>query len=502
MGFIRLPSKMIRLEKNVIVPTSVFGKSGRSNVSPLKGAPSQHGRHDGARSKTPKSVSLLGGAADGGPGISSHGYGSVSANSSSSSSSSSSGSGSSSVSTKESQKTERFDSLVPGGSRKPSRIGPDTMTGSRHGVKDALISSRHGMRDTLAGSRHGGLDGRSRHGAMMATMMPRTPLKEQGLKEQLTSNTFIHVTIFFVVTSFWANFIVGTIDVQLGDSMLLLSEVDLQLYGRLFAVIMACGAFAIPVVGYLMDTVGFPATSAITVGLGSTWALLMLFDDVHALLPSFVFYSLFRVFLFTFLFAYLADSLGFRYFGVLAGLMFVTGGFIGLLQYPLAQWAAGTCHLATSPVGKIHCSRGMWSGINLVMAISLLSMFWFSYRDWVRRRRHAQVVAQVQAVSTRQGQVSRSNSRSNSRIGVGGLTSSGKGPSKADLEAALSSIGSNQDQGSISRRNPLSTSSKYTELADNDRFQAIAKSVAQELASDGSQRESKVSSPWGWGAGK
>ena len=35
------------------------------------------------------------------------------------------------------------------------------------------------------------------------------PLKDMTLKEQITSNTFMQLTAFFVISSFWANFIIG-----------------------------------------------------------------------------------------------------------------------------------------------------------------------------------------------------------------------------------------------------------------------------------------------------
>lgn len=35
------------------------------------------------------------------------------------------------------------------------------------------------------------------------------PLKDVTLREQIVSNTFIQLTLFFVVSSFWANFIIG-----------------------------------------------------------------------------------------------------------------------------------------------------------------------------------------------------------------------------------------------------------------------------------------------------
>lgn len=40
-------------------------------------------------------------------------------------------------------------------------------------------------------------------------------LKEVSFKNQLFSNTFIQLTIFFVISSFWANFIIGNITMHL-----------------------------------------------------------------------------------------------------------------------------------------------------------------------------------------------------------------------------------------------------------------------------------------------
>ena len=34
-------------------------------------------------------------------------------------------------------------------------------------------------------------------------------LKDMTLREQITSNTFMQLTAFFVISSFWANFIIG-----------------------------------------------------------------------------------------------------------------------------------------------------------------------------------------------------------------------------------------------------------------------------------------------------
>jgi hypothetical protein len=88
-----------------------------------------------------------------------------------------------------------------------------------------------------------------------------------------------------------------------------------------------------------MDTLGFRATRGITVGLGCLWSLLTLLPHKDLLLPSFAVYALFRTFTFNYYFAYLADRLGFRYFGVLAGASFFVAGVVGLLLQ-VRHWAS------------------------------------------------------------------------------------------------------------------------------------------------------------------
>ena len=75
-----------------------------------------------------------------------------------------------------------------------------------------------------------------------------------------------------------------------------------------------------------MDTWGFRVTLALTVGLGCVWAAATLVPSAFVLGASFGVYALFRTFTFNFFFAFLADSLGFRFFGILAGASFFVAG--------------------------------------------------------------------------------------------------------------------------------------------------------------------------------
>lgn len=206
-------------------------------------------------------------------------------------------------------------------------------------------------------------------------------LKSQTLYRQLCSAEFIELAVFFIVSTYWANFFIGTLDMQLGDVMGLNYEQRDEV-GRLCTLAMTLGAAAIPLIGFIMDYFGFPVTSLLTAFFGIGWACLLRVETLESLRMSLIFYTLFRTALFTFTFAYLADVLGFAYYGVLAGLLFMASGFIGLTQYWLRIAVAGTCHLN---IGET-CSQGQWVTLHNVILISFLVLPVISFQDYWRRR--------------------------------------------------------------------------------------------------------------------
>ena len=205
-------------------------------------------------------------------------------------------------------------------------------------------------------------------------------LKEANFYEQLLSPEFLRLSYFFLVNSFWLNFYIGAFDVQLGDANFLTSS-ELVANASLFTLIITCGAVIIPFAGAMMDIYDFPCTALLTTIAGVVWSILLLFKTKLALTVSFIFYAVFRTFFYTFVFAYLADVLGFKYFGVLAGIMFVVGGVLTFLQYPIAQFAAGSCHNLSSEL----CDVGNWDIVNMAMMFSILSTLYFTYKDWIHR---------------------------------------------------------------------------------------------------------------------
>jgi len=99
---------------------------------------------------------------------------------------------------------------------------------------------------------------------------------------------------------------------------------------------------------------------------------------------SFIFYSLFRSFLFTYFFAALPKKMGFKYFGILAGISFLVAGVTQLSMKSVIKYATGTCHLlAFTDTPYTHneigdepdCDKGNWNTIYFVQLICFLSVF-------------------------------------------------------------------------------------------------------------------------------
>jgi MFS family permease len=216
---------------------------------------------------------------------------------------------------------------------------------------------------------------------------------------QILSAEFLWLTFFFLVNTFWANFYIGTFDMQLGDKHSLTPELRHE-FAQWFTMSITMGVLTIPPIGALMDRKGFPATSLVCLLSGVAWALLLIADSPqrHYLMYSFVFYSIYRTSLFTFFFAYLADVLGFQFFGMMGGIIFLMAGVLGMLQYPLGMYAAGTCHIYSSDPST--CDKGRWGYVNAVMVVMLASTFLFTYQDFVRRRAQLRALEATESASS------------------------------------------------------------------------------------------------------
>jgi len=213
----------------------------------------------------------------------------------------------------------------------------------------------------------------------------------------------------------------GTFDMQMRDLQTLTDMNEKHNYARLFTIITASGIICIPIIGVVMDTYGFPVTAIMIIISGVLWGSCSLVPSPYTLLLSFIFYSFYRTTFFIFIFGYLADTFGYKYYGLLSGIIFLCGGCIGMLQYPLATYALGTCHQNRkndNEVGNIKdyaCYQGQWHQVHAVMVIMILSTLYFSYQDQVRRSIIAEHIRSLEIIRNRIA-ANKAISSNNSRV--------------------------------------------------------------------------------------
>jgi hypothetical protein len=173
-----------------------------------------------------------------------------------------------------------------------------------------------------------------------ALSVPRTATNDKvTFWIQIHSVDFFHIALFFVVSSFWCNFYLGTLDQQLDQYV---SDPSVkESYLDLFSLVTTLSAASVFFAGLLLDKYGFGATQILTISFGvlmSIGTLIPLTEPYQrpVLLATFVFYGLYRTFAFAYTFSAVAHVFGFQFFGTLIGIAFLVSGCIGFVQKPLA----------------------------------------------------------------------------------------------------------------------------------------------------------------------
>ncbi|CAB9513172.1 Major Facilitator Superfamily [Seminavis robusta] len=209
-------------------------------------------------------------------------------------------------------------------------------------------------------------------------------LKNGTFKEQVTSGVYIRLCIFFIVTSWWANFYIATVTTELGDQGIFGPEGQHSLT-RWLSFLDAGAIVAAPLSGYLLDSVGFAPTAIITIALGVTQQVCLLIAGGNFVIMIFSFgtYAIYRAFLFPYFFATLSRKMGFRYFGFLSGISFCVSGLTQFTVAPVALVVEGDCHQIE---GYVHieggvCEEGSWTAIHLVQIAFLLLLLLVPFFD-------------------------------------------------------------------------------------------------------------------------
>ena len=109
-------------------------------------------------------------------------------------------------------------------------------------------------------------------------------------------------------------------------------------YTDLFTLLLPIGVLGIPLFGWITDHMGFTWSIVFTSVLGILFALCNLWNNIELQILTFIFYSFHRSFLFSNMFAYLAHEFGYRFFGILSGIVLGVGSALCLIQYPIVQY--------------------------------------------------------------------------------------------------------------------------------------------------------------------
>jgi len=176
----------------------------------------------------------------------------------------------------------------------PPKVSPDEKTpltrSQREQSKNAPVFGRNEFREILKIPLHSYLrpnqDGaltRSSSFLLSAAAlesndpaaMLKMSIKDQPFLKQLKSGSYWRLTLFFTVCSYHANFFIGTVGLQLGDSNEFSVETQ-HTFTRMFSFISSLGFVAMPAVGFLLDTIGFAFTASLTVMFGMCYTFFVL----------------------------------------------------------------------------------------------------------------------------------------------------------------------------------------------------------------------------------
>ncbi len=203
------------------------------------------------------------------------------------------------------------------------------------------------------------------------------------LKEQFFCGKMIRLSLFFIVTSFWANLYEASMTIELNKEEDRASDEDDWTRDNLiqiFSFIQAGGLVVSPIVGFLLDTVGSSLTSITTCALGILQMLLISIahgnGNESVMVLSFVVYCFFRSFLYPCFFGPVATIFGFRHFGALSGIVVAISGLaFMLLAVPFTDFAVGTQYSQEN--------EGRWGILHnaQIVCLTILVFVEWKYRD-------------------------------------------------------------------------------------------------------------------------
>jgi len=224
-------------------------------------------------------------------------------------------------------------------------------------------------------------------------------LKDQCFRVQVRSSTYSRAVLIFIVTSFFANFTIASLNTELED-LESFSQSQQHNLSQQFTWSLSLGMPYAVFVGLLMDHVGLEVCTLVTLLLGQLSTLLMMLASLdfmselnvyRVMLFGFALYSLFRQFLYPVFLAYITSRLGYKYFGILSGLGFFLSGMVQWFMADLVALVHRGCSGSGSQWIPFHIFQIALLGILMVIPIA-------DHREI--QQREAQMQAALESLST------------------------------------------------------------------------------------------------------
>jgi MFS family permease len=160
----------------------------------------------------------------------------------------------------------------------------------------------------------------------------------RDLFQPICSLKFLLLLYWMVMCTFWANYFIGTVTDQFATYY---GQDVAKEYVDLFNLLLILGTLSIPLYGSFTDKLGLGPAFILATGCGIVFGignLLFSVVKVQVQVATFCVYGLFRTFLFSSVFAYIAAEFGFRFFGAISGILFLLSSLVGLSQYSIVRY--------------------------------------------------------------------------------------------------------------------------------------------------------------------
>eukprot|EP01026_Neomeris_dumetosa_P018122 TRINITY_DN1709_c0_g1_i4.p3 TRINITY_DN1709_c0_g1~~TRINITY_DN1709_c0_g1_i4.p3 ORF type:complete len:251 (+),score=22.64 TRINITY_DN1709_c0_g1_i4:856-1608(+) len=193
-------------------------------------------------------------------------------------------------------------------------------------------------------------------------------LRKQDFITQLLSAESLTTLTFLTVSDIILEFYIGTARVQLTQK----GDVS-HFYTNLTGPMQALGFIAIPLVGWLLDDVGFGITMLVILIGGIVESLLQAIPNLQVQFFTLLLWTVVRFCLYAQYYLIVGSIFGFTHFGKLVGVKSAINGVAGFIQYPALQLVLGPLD-----------GQFIYANIAQAVILGLMLPFCFLMMRWAR----------------------------------------------------------------------------------------------------------------------